>query len=102
MEKAINREDYSFDGILDSVIDLLAQSRVNDRDIYLVYCESDPDLTVELDDGSFIIRIKGEPIAYNDAIIERMFAILCAPIYDYKFDDDHDFGDYHPYGDPQI
>ena len=80
----MNRNEYSLDGILDSVIDLLAQSRVNDQDIYLVYSESDPDLTVELDDGSFIIRIKGEHIAYNDAIIERMFAILCAPIYDYK------------------
>ena len=84
MQKAINRSDYSLDGILDSVIDLLAQSRFNDQDIYLVYSESDPDLTVELDDGSFIIRIKGVPVAYNDAIIERMFAIVCAPIHDYK------------------
>jgi hypothetical protein len=84
MEKTVNRADYSHDGIIDSVIDLLAQSRVNDQDIYLVYSESDPDLTVELDDGSFIIRIKGAPVAYNDAIIERMFAILCAPIHDYK------------------
>jgi|688.fasta_scaffold437194_1 hypothetical protein len=84
MEKTVNRADYSHDGIIDSVIDLLAQSRVNDQDIYLVYSESDPDLTVELDDGSFIIRIKGVPVAYNDAIIERMFAILCAPIHDYK------------------
>jgi hypothetical protein len=84
MEKTVNRADYSHDGIIDSVIDLLAQSRVNDQDIYLVYSESDPDLTVELDDGSFVIRIKGVPVAYNDAIIERMFAILCAPIYDYK------------------
>ena len=84
MQKAINRADYSFDGILDSVIDLLAQSRLNDQDIYLVYSESDPDLTVELDDGSFIIRIKGVPVAYDDAIIERMFGILSAPIHDYK------------------
>jgi hypothetical protein len=84
MQKAINRADYSFDGILDSVIDLLVQSRLNDQDIYLVYSESDPDLTVELDDGSFIIRIKGVPVAYDDAIIERMFGILSAPIHDYK------------------
>ena len=84
MEKTLKRSEYSLDGILDSVIDLLAQSRFNDQDIYLVYSESDPDLTVELNDGSFIVRIKGVPVAYNDAIIERMFSILCAPIHDYK------------------
>jgi len=80
----MNRNDYSLDGILDSVIDLLAQSRFNDQDIYLVYSETDPDLTVELDDGLFIIRIKGAPVAYNPEIIERMFSIVSAPIFDYK------------------
>jgi hypothetical protein len=80
----MKRSDYSLDGIIDSVIDLLAQSRVNDQDLYLVYSETDPDLTVELDDGFFIIRVKGAPVAYDSAIIERMFAILLNPAFDYK------------------
>jgi len=80
----MNRKDYSLDGILDSVIDLLAQSRVNDQDVYLVYSESDPALTVELDDGLFIIRANGAPVAYDSAIIERLFPILSNPTFDYK------------------
>jgi hypothetical protein len=84
MQKAIQRHEITQDGITDSVIDLLIQSRVNDRDIYLVFCEADPDFTVELEDGSFILRDKGLPVAYNSASIERMFKILLAPIHDYK------------------
>ena len=80
----MNRKDYSLDGILDSVIDLLIQSRVKGQDLYLVYSETDPDLTVELGDDSFIVRIKGAPVAYDSATIERMFSILSNPCFDYK------------------
>ena len=72
------------DGITDSIIDLLIESRLNGQDIYLVYCEADPDFTVHLDDGSFIMLDKGKPVAYNNESIERMFKILSAPIHDYK------------------
>ena len=80
----MNRNEYSHDGIIDSVIDLLAQSRVNDQDIYLVYSESDPDLTVELNDGSFIIRIKNQDIirfivcAFQrfTAIVSKIFPLM--------------------------
>jgi hypothetical protein len=90
------------DGIVDSIVDLLIDAKRNDRDVYLVFCEADPDFTVELDDYSIVMRVKGVPVAYTDATVDRMLPILSAPVFDYKFDDDHDYGDYHPYGDPQI
>jgi hypothetical protein len=82
--QTLNRADYSLDGVTDSIVDLLIESRLNGQDIYLVYCEADPAFTVHLDDGSFIMLDKGKPVAYNNESIERMFKILSAPIHDYK------------------
>lgn len=84
MQKAIDRNDYSLDGIVDSIIDLLNKAKVNGKDLYLVYSESDPDFTVELKDGFFIMREKGVPVTYSQFTVERMFPILSAPIFDYK------------------
>jgi hypothetical protein len=83
MQTILTREDFSQDGITDSIISLLVESRLNGEDIYLVYCEADPDFTVHLDDGSFIMLDKGKPVPYNAESVERMFKILCAPIHDY-------------------
>lgn len=84
MTATITRETISNDGITDSIIDLLVEARFNGQDTYLVFCEADPDFTVHLDDGSFIMLDKGKPVTYNNESIERMFKILCAPIFDYK------------------
>lgn len=84
MQKAIQRHEITQDGITDSIIDLLVEARLNGQDTYLVFCEADPDFTVELTDDSFIMRDKGVPVAYNSANIERMFKILSAPVFDYK------------------
>ena len=84
MQPTLKREEFSQDGITDSIIDLLIESRLNGQDIYLVYCEADPDFTVHLDDGSFIMLEKGKPVPYNTESVNRMFKILCAPIHDYK------------------
>lgn len=72
------------DGIVDSMVDLLINARRNDQDVYLVYCEADPDFTVELDDGSIIMRVKGVQVKYSDETVDRMLPILSAPVFDYK------------------
>lgn len=82
--QTLNRAEYSLDGITDSIIDLLIDSRLNSQDIYLVYCEADPAFTVHLEDGSFIMLENFKPVAYTRESIERMFKILSAPIFDYK------------------
>ena len=82
--QTIDRAEYSLDGITDSIIDLLIESRLNNQDIYLVYCEADPAFTVHLEDGSFIMLENFKPVAYTRESIERMFKILSAPIFDYK------------------
>jgi|688.fasta_scaffold738861_1 hypothetical protein len=82
-QTTLTRETITQDGITDSIIDLLVESRLNGQDTYLVYCEADPDFTVHLNDGSFIMLDKGQPVTYNTESVERMFKILCAPIHDY-------------------
>mgnify|MGYP000057584721 CR=1 FL=1 len=84
MQALINRHEYSLDGIVDSVIELLTNAKQGGKDVYLVYSEFDPDFTVELDDGSFIMRDKGVHVAYSSANVERMFFILLSPVFDYK------------------
>lgn len=89
------------DGIVDSMVDLLVSASRNREHVYLVYCQADPDFTVELTDDEIITRVKGVRVPYTEATVDRMLPILSAPIFDYKFDDEYDEV-FHPYGDPQI
>jgi hypothetical protein len=71
-------------GIVDSVIVLLTENRFKGNDAYLVFSETDPQFTAELEKGSLIMRLNGKKLQYTDSNIDRMLPILSAPIFDYK------------------
>jgi hypothetical protein len=80
-DQAAKIERVTHDAITDTIVSYLADAG---RDTYLVFSESDPDLTVELDDGLIVAKIKGAPVVFTGEVIDRALPIFSNPSFDYK------------------
>lgn len=78
------KEGLSRDAITDTIVCLLDDNGRGENHPYLVYSLSDPDLTIELTDGSIVAKIKGCKVDFTGAVIDRASSIINAPIFDYK------------------
>ncbi|CAB5238467.1 hypothetical protein UFOVP164_42 [uncultured Caudovirales phage] len=71
----------TLDGITDSIVDLLVGAGENK---YLVFCESDPELTIEITGGLIVSKLNGKKTRFTNEIIRRAEPIIKNPMFDYK------------------
>ena len=76
--------NLSRDAITDKIVCLLDEAGADENHRYLVYCETDPDLTVELTKGFIVAKLKGKKIPFTGETIDRAIGIIDAPLFDYK------------------
>jgi hypothetical protein len=74
-------EGITHDAITDTIVSYLVDAG---RDTFLVFSESDPELTIELDDGLIVAKISGKPVVFTGEVIDRALPIFTNPSFDYK------------------
>lgn len=80
-DEARKIEPITHDAITDTIVTYLVDAG---RDTFLVFSESDPDFTIELDDGLIVAKIKGDVVPFTGKAIDRALPIFSNPSFDYK------------------